>query len=361
MLARMTTKFTNRPGFIRKLPFAFNFVFICLLILSSCSKRPEIERHFDTYAQRLTNVLEAELPAIQTSPLKFTIPSKDNPTSSPQSTQVTLREFYDLPSCDTVKSLIAERNTSLGRVQDESMQFLYHNQLINMLNKCLNSQQNEHSKNAIHKLIEVKKLDLVDSWNNLLLHSSEIKKALSGNGIYMTKTLSVNQQAIADYRNLLSIQRKIQNTPELINALDLHQTFRSIAKNRLPSRLWNSLYLYNTRLKALNELLKQQPSLHCDTPKSKQKIEYLNNVFQLFFVGKIQPLAARLNKMHYNLSPNLLALYAEGSVPRVYTDYIHYQSTILFQTYQEAIKEHVKIWQKIFDNCQVKPGMNLST
>ena len=103
------------------------------------------------------------------------------------------------------------------------------------------------------------------------------------------------------------------------------------------------------------QLAQHQTKLNCDSAKSKQQMKYLSNVFQLFFIEKIQPIAGQLNHYHYRLSPifNLLVNH-----PHLSPSYIHYiqQQQQGFKLYQAAMLEHVQYWQGLFKRCNIVPG-----
>ena len=92
------------------------------------------------YQQRMATVLKKDKPAFIVSNLP-PYPSLKTLEGGVNETSIKLTEFYQLQHCH-LATLIAERNTSLGKLQLPSIRFHYEKQLIQGLQECI-KQTNE--------------------------------------------------------------------------------------------------------------------------------------------------------------------------------------------------------------------------
>lgn len=374
MLAQTTIKnlsaLQNRVASrLTKIPL----LFVCFL-LTSCSGKTEVEDIFETYSERLANVLEAKPPELVSPSYALNLPKIEKQTLATKTAALTLKDFYALPNCGTLKSIIAEHNTSLARVQDEVMHFLYHDALIRALSGCeLNKSAKDYDsqRTKIQEMQNLKRQDRAISWRNFLYTDKDFLAAFTTTAQLKTLntesyTLSLNEftylqslsekvfKAALDARNEDNMKTLMVAQQDLVNAL------KHIARQKFPAKLWNTLSYLKNNLEVLNTYLEDELSaLNCATPKGKKQSDYLNNVMRIFFIEQIQPFASSLNKQHYQLTPLLNVIYALPNNVQPETkmsDFISQQNVELFEGYRKAVLTHVQIWQKMFKECGIKAG-----
>ncbi|RXJ71671.1 hypothetical protein CS022_20225 [Veronia nyctiphanis] len=99
------------------------WVCICAVLLLGCRPGNETTDLFETYQQRLANVVDAD-----TSPLpesdKVQLPRKRELIQPIEDVTFGLLDAYDLRKCGLFQ-LIAERNSVLGKIQDPFRQLDY--------------------------------------------------------------------------------------------------------------------------------------------------------------------------------------------------------------------------------------------
>lgn len=351
MSARITNNFIKNIFITRRILQVVSLIVIGWFS-SGCSKQPYLLATLDDYNQRLGNVLDTEnniefITVIAPLGLKKNIVSKADLTVRDSGDDtIKLREFYDLPACG-IKPLIAERNTTLGKIQSPSQRYIYEVRLVTVLKGCLTNAAEADSV-KLNKLLNLKQNDLINAWQTLLHHSSEISQAIVTPSSHFSDTEN-HDFAVQSWLQLSHFSPKSLATEESSEQLaELEARLKTIQDFKTPAKLLNDSKLIMTYLPKITQFLHTETQgFTCQSPKEKQQTQYLKNVFHLFFVDKIQPLTAKMNKWSYKLIPALQRLEQPIFVDNGYSE---------FQAqYQHAIKEHVKFWQQLFKRCDISP------
>ena len=163
-------------------------VFACKVI-AGCSQKPFLLDTIETYAERLGNVLNAS-PELtfegQVEPGSTALARKNDASLTDKEREtINLREFYNLPDCG-IKPIIAERNTTLGKIQSPSQRYLYEVRLMRALKNCfasVSSQKDSLITNEnltqLSEILALKQQDMSNAWTLFLRNSSELNTALS--------------------------------------------------------------------------------------------------------------------------------------------------------------------------------------
>ena len=324
-----------------------------MLLLTSCSQQPYIERTLEQYQSRLANVLDTSVPeSIATSPFstKTSVKTSEGPSQTriESESKIKLNEFYQLPECG-IKPLIAERNTTLGKLQTPSQRYIYETRLLNKLVKCRSDDPEQQQ--LINKLTRLKNQHRRESWQKLLAQSTEIRTALTTGNAHFSKNDN-HDFAVQSWLQLKALSPEaLLNEQEDKLVSSLEGILKSISDSKTPARLSNTHELLAQRLPEITRFLRQHTDgFQCQNHKEKQQAEYLQNVFNLFFIEEIQPLGSKMNKWYYNLDPVLAELLQNEHYN---TQLVSHQTQ--FSQYQQAIKEHVIFWQQLFKRCNLSP------
>lgn len=114
-------------------------VLAALLLLTGCEPRLAIDADFDRYLSRIANVQQRDAlspPAMAAQSL----PEKRKLLIAIDPVTISLLDSYELRQCGLFE-LIAERNSILGKVQDEFREWDYQVALLNGIQGCLTSPQ----------------------------------------------------------------------------------------------------------------------------------------------------------------------------------------------------------------------------
>jgi hypothetical protein len=328
-------------------------VFILLLIgfAVGCDNNHSLQKHLQQYEKRMANVLDVESQDRLTISLPPYPPLRDLKQNIPETT-IKLFEFYALQHCE-LYSLVAERNTSLGNLQLPSVRYIYERHLIDALQQCLKDTTDTKWREKIDEWQQAKIQQLPMVWANLMQLSSELRQGLSANfGLLEGNEQDGLNQTKEILNYLLNLN---QNKP--VKSAELEQRLQSLMNNPLPAKLWLSQLTLTEHLNSTTKWLKLNTDpLQCSRIGSKKKVEYLTNVFQQFFIEKIQPIASQMNHYQYQLSPIFEKLVEHPKLSPSFKKYINNFNQQGFENYQIAMLQHIHFWQQLFKRCNIKLG-----
>ena len=322
-----------------------------IIFFVGCDNSHSLQNHLQDYQQRMANVLEVESPDSLTISLP-PYPSLRELKQNIPATTIKLFEFYNLQHCE-LYSLVAERNTSLGNLQLPSTRYLYERHLLDALQQCIMNTSDSKLREKLESWQQTKTQQLPMVWADLIQLSNELKQGFSANfGLIEGNEQDGLSQSKAALHYLIQIDKN-----KHINSAELEKHLQYLRNNPLPAKLWLSQL---TLTKHLNQstlwLLQHTDNLECSGKGSKKKVKYLSNVFQQFFIEKIQPIASQMNHYQYQLSPILKDMLAHPKLSPIFKRYINQSKQQGFENYQVAMQQHIHFWQNFFERCNIKPG-----
>jgi hypothetical protein len=327
-------------------------VILLVMFLSvGCDSSHILQNHLQEYQDRMANVLDVAPPDKLTISLPPYPPLSELKQNIP-ATSIKLFEFYNLKHCE-LYSLVAERNTSLGNLQLPSIRYIYERRLIGALEQCLKETKDPKLREKLESWQQTKAMQLPMVWVDLIQLSSELKQGFSANfGL-----VKGNQQdGLIQTKEILNYLLHI-NQNQNINSAELELNLKNLMNNPLPAKLWLSQLTLTDYLNlSTNWLVQHTNKLQCSGNSSEKKMEYLTNVFQQFFIEKIQPIASQINNYQYQLSPIFEQLQAHPHLSTSFKEYIKQFNQKGFNNYQTAMQQHILFWQGLFKRCNIKPG-----
>ncbi len=357
-------------------------LFITTLFLCSC-ERHNADSVFDNYIDRLTNVLDIDAPE-STLPSPVTLPYKRALKIEIEPITIGLLDAYELRKCDAF-NLIAERNSILGKVQSASNQLEYEILLLASLQTCIDtlppllsnelqsiyfqkrSQIHSHFWNAIATddawqnwlRPTASSFDLIEpstftSAERVLSRLARIKKALGS--VYdhpsHSQDETIHRNINGEVLALSSLETQLKDDPFIA----LEETiYQSDYLGRLYTSLHNtasSLHIANTVLSEFN------PELVCGAQRDQTKADYLINIFDKYYIERLQPYIANINSEYQQLSPLLQIVYTPPEFTQsAFSDY--YQSMIMGDVHRQfraQLHGHTEYWKKLFKYCGYRVG-----
>jgi hypothetical protein len=356
-------------------------VVMAVSLLQGCFGAPSIDDTMDEYTARLSRVLDKPLTqeafsqeALPDSTLatsNIALPSHTYPTLAELGNNVTplninIREFYAIQDCELGR-IVAERNTALGKTQLPSQRLQYEHRLLNVLANC--EARLQAADNPIASTVAAwrkqKQVQYQSVWANVVQTSTEMKLGLSMAGSPLQA--SENKDAKATV-NALNFINGLAETLKQKNAVDtnveasannngeLEQQLQIIASSRLPAKLWQTQAVLNNRLALLNQVL--APALNnvkCENGIDSDKATILRNVFYLYFIEEIQPIASTLNSYHYQLQPLWKQWAENAALSAPFKAHIRTHAIDNFVQYSATMKAHVSLWQDFLGRCNLSP------
>ena len=361
-----------------------------LFSLMGCFGGSTLKQSIDDYAARLSRVLDVPLPDSFNDKITTPLPKlADSATikHAIEGVNINLREFYALQDCE-LGTVVAERNTSLGKSQLPSQRLVYESKLLNVLRSCeaaLTKENESNQRNAalaatISSWREQKTQDYSKTWANLVQGSQELRLALntperlfsvennrdalsSVNALYYINSLSNKELLLSDMysSNTASSDTETEATNEnnsesIIESSELEQQLKIIRSARLPATLWHTQQTLTQNLSLLTNMLETElDAVSCPEGRASDKAKILRNVFYLFFIEEIQPVGSLVNQYHYKLAPLWEDWLAQPSLHEEFKRYIRQQSQDGFNQYSSAMKAHVNLWQGFLGRCNLSP------
>ena len=363
---------------------------VAMFALLGCFGGSTVKQSIDDYAARLSRVLDTPLPDSFNDKITTPLPKlADSATlkHAIEGVNINLREFYALQDCE-LGTVVAERNTSLGKSQLPSQRLVYESKLLNVLKSCeaaLTKENESNQRNAalaatIASWREQKTQDYSKTWANLVQGSQELRLALntperlfsvennkdalsSVNALYYINSLSNKELLLSDMysSNTASSDTETEATNEnnsesIIESRELEQQLKIIRSARLPATLWHTQQTLTQNLSLLTNMLETElDAVSCPEGRASDKAKILRNVFYLFFIEEIQPVGSLVNQYHYKLAPLWEDWLAQPSLHEEFKRYIRQQSQDGFNQYSSAMKAHVNLWQGFLGRCNLSP------
>ena len=363
---------------------------VAMFALLGCFGGSTVKQSIDDYAARLSRVLDAPLPDSFNDKITTPLPKlADSATlkHAIEGVNINLREFYALQDCE-LGTVVAERNTSLGKSQLPSQRLVYESKLLTVLKSCeaaLTKENESNKRNAalaatISSWREQKTQDYSKTWANLVQGSQELRLALntperlfsvennkdalsSVNALYYINNLSNKELLLSDVysSNTASSDTETEatnenNSEKIIESSELEQQLKIIRSARLPATLWHTQQTLTQNLSLLTDMLETElDAVSCPEGRASDKAKILRNVFYLFFIEEIQPVGSLVNQYHYKLAPLWEDWLAQPSLHEEFKRYIRQQSQDGFNQYSSVMKAHVNLWQGFLGRCNLSP------
>lgn len=331
--------------------------FLAILVLAvavtGCSRHQELPDALQEYHSRMARVLETDGLEI-TFVHSHAFPTKQSMFIRPQDVSINVREFLTLPEC-RLNTIIAERNTALGKTQLPSQRYVYEVSLLTALKECIAATPSADMREKLNTLLSVKQQNLPINYSNLLAISEEIYLSLTQSPGFISGNVSdgFNETHTA-WKYLTTIDSK---SVADVDSSRLENELKTVEQFRLLARQWRSQKLLFDWLTASNIWLSAHiDDWQCKSLQQQRKATTLRNVFSLFFVEKIQPIASQINHYHYQLIPIMEKLITDPSIEKTWRESINLHLTVRHEQYREALMEHINIWQALFKKCGLAPG-----
>ena len=329
-----------------------NLVILVVIIFAmGCDNNHSLQKHLQEYQTRMAKVLDIENQGKLTISLP-PYPSIRELEQSIPATTIKLFEFYNLQHCE-LYSLVAERNTTLGNLQLPSTRYIYERRLIDALQQCQIDTTEPKLQQQLATWQHTKAQQLPMVWANLIQLSGELKQTFSANYALLAGN---ERDGLSQTKDSLHYLLNI-NQNKHVNSAELEQHLQNLMNTPLPAKLWLSQLTLSAYLnRSTTWLLKHTDDLQCSGSGSHKEMEYLTNVFQQFFIQKIQPIASQINHYQYQLSPIFEKMTQQPTLSPSFKAYINNFNRQGFQNYQLAMQQHIEFWQILFKRCNIKLG-----
>lgn len=255
-------------------------------------------------------------------------------------TIISLRLLNNIRHCP-VSNEIAQRNSALGIAHGVSTRFIYQNNLIIGLSRCLESQISEDTRLKLKSLIIALTSRHQENWAYFIQHAQEIKQVFSLN----KTSLKLSSARDETSRNALSYLLSLQNIPQqTLSSKTIESALFNLSRYKTIGSAWQTQIefintLENTQLDLENRLLKQS----CDEA-SKQA--------HRLFIEQLTPEIQMILQFQESLSL-LYRTFTDSSVLSLeFANYIQLHGLQNAHELNGLFKHHTVLWQNIQQQCK---------
>ncbi|UTW13305.1 DUF3080 family protein [Marinobacterium rhizophilum] len=349
---------------------------LCLgALLAGCSGTTP-EAMLDNYSERVARVLEEPIEAGlgATADIPLFPPRRERLLALTDLRQGPI-EVLALRHCDLL-GLIAQRNSSLGKVMRPSGQLVYELRLLHQVRDCLSRLSQDPDadpqlKLQLAEIEQIKTRELPAVLWNAVYASSEMEANFSRGDPALPLRGKDDETADSDEAALRSLQalaniQTLTSTPDWALPADLdglEQHYQVLNANRFGSQWLKSLWLLTGTLEHTAQALerREQRGSICPQQRPTPRARILLNVFRLYYAGEVQPYLARVHRsgerwkaLHEQLLSQLPA--TPGMREYQWQVFATANPDSLWQRYSQARDRHTRSWQATLRNCQLMPG-----
>lgn len=322
---------------------------ISVFTLLGCS--PASERQLSDYSTRLQRV--ADIDVKQTQPLDVpALPAARELLQPLPDIRLDMLDAWATRHCG-LDSLIAERNSSLGRVQSHSLRLHYELRVLNQLEQCVRHDDISPELQQQLGTIQRQKIASIEAaWFNMLHAEQTLRQQLHGKSrllpLATTEALYETQAAL---QQLNQLRTAIFNQQwQDATAIDSEAALRVLHRYDTLAVLQYSLRYTASWMDAINApLLAIVPAQLCPAQRASEQLGILSTVFMKFFAETLQPYFTLHQRYYLALWPELEQLYQDSPMlPVLQSRYQHSHQQLLAN-----ILRHVGWWQQLNQQCPV--------
>ena len=322
---------------------------LTVLLLTACT--PNSDSEFAVYRDRLGRTLKLDLPPPD--PLKAPL-SEANSIAAVAIADIRfeLLDMLALDSCGlqpnkpSLGNLIAERNSSLGKVMAYSTQLQYEIKLLQALEACIADEQAPADlRETLKQTYLQKQQQLPARLLNFLQLDTTLRQQIFGSQRPLDLTSGQAVETRLALQNLIALKQHIQSKDYLqASQIDINQQIAALYQGQVLADLQHSLRSNLTQLQQLNRQLQHWDPAWCKAETQ----DILQQVLLQVFIGKLQLQLAHQDGIAQQLLPQLNTLYADTTLASTVTE--RFQQP--WQQLHIELKRHIAWWQQLRNACK---------
>lgn len=339
-------------------------VFVAAL-LSGCDPFSQPESMFDEYNQRLARVLDVE-PQTTPIPAAPAFPRLRDRVREIEPISLSMLDFLRLYGCE-LQFVVGERNSILGRVAHPLTRLDYERRFIIAADTCAETIEREALAKQLVEATAQKRASLPDAaWNavwgsrDIENHFTRSRGALPVRLDRYRVSASVQSAVLLAHRIQALVEGELEHDLDALDAVYQRWHYDPMAGQALKSAI-----LVTTRLEDASDLIEQRLGERplCHDGRANRQAEIMRNMFSAVYAAEVQPYLADVQRVRRELLPPLLALARlRDSSPS--DSFERYVLTVLddsnenshWQAFDQAIARHTRAWQRLLDQCGMRPG-----
>lgn len=351
----------------------FFVISLCCLCLSACGK-PEAQAMLEDYADSMSNVLDTDIAlefdqAIKTIPA---FPAKRERTLSTPDIREGILEVWDFKQCGMMH-LIAERNSSLGKVMLPSQKMRYELRFLAALQACLSRMQavtepDTRQQTFIKRLEQITQLKQQnigrEIWNGIY-SSDEISQhfALGQPPLATATGQSGNTLRALEQLSFLAGTHDADTLTPPDWLAEIEDVYYAFYSSQFGAQLLPALVILTETLNKTAGAIETriQGSPFCHQGHRPRRAEILRNIFQKYYAEQVQPYMALIQREGQEWLALHDAIITQLPAPQAMLSYQQQVISLsaadsLWQRWQGASRRHTQAWQDILGQCGMMPG-----
>lgn len=311
---------------------------------------------YDDYMGRLANVLDVDTVDWQIPPPP-TAPHARELTFDLQDIRMTPIAYWNLRHCELF-GLISERNSILGRVAPPNVIWRYEARVLHAIQTC-----------RAHPDTSESLQDQLDDWHD---QKAELWPRATWNGTLASPEVRGIWQAsqsawppeqvptISELTNhLATLTAWAENWPSdsIVDNSTFSQLYQNLNQHSTGGQWRRSVQISQHGLEAANRMLENafETRQLCPSGQPTRSAEHAENVLNLFFIGKVQPYIAQLNRHGERLLERYRALTAATGIDHTLWQGFITQLSQELAGLQAASRTHAEHWQTLLAECGMEP------
>lgn len=320
-----------------------------IALLSACTKQ---NSDVDEYVERLENVLERNAATIST---EFSAPfpqQRQLHLTLPPS-ELSVREFLSLRGCE-LHTTLAHRNSQLGKVSSASQKLFSDLHILTQGPKCVEQLGESELTSKLVRFLKQKQQNLnVILWHALLAqpeHASFWRSNISNNNAIDVR---IEITSLSEFSNQV-LRGKTDFSKQQFDDIERHLGRLRFGGGGQLLEQYSQLIVGLRRANSVIKKRLEQPLCISNAPT--QKAHFFKNVVNKFFIKSVQRHAVKLNQQAKQLIP----IFSELEEPLLEYSSADYKAWArkrkqLMAQGQSATMEHVKLLQKLYQQCGLMP------
>lgn len=302
---------------------------------------------FNDYQQRLNRVLALDSPSPKLV-ASHTFPAKSALQQPLPELRIDLLDAFATRSCG-LDMLIAERNSSMGKVFTASKRLNYELRFLATLQHCLQQAWQEPLNRQLIEIYQQKQQSIDIALNNMLQTDDTLRKrwlaanrgVSAGNSNGFIESLGALQQLV-DLKHAIAQQNWYS-----ASQIDPEPALATLHRWQFLSELQFSLRYANSWFTAVNPLLlKIEPASLCPRGPSEQ-LTILSTVFRKYFIVGVQAYLSELHRYQQQSWPLIHELYQGSLMLPALTERYQTQAEQL----QQQLLQHIGWYQQLNQLC----------
>lgn len=346
----------------------------CIFCLGlGCSSLTPPHTFFHDYLQRLGNVLDQDVVIeVPTENLAQGFPRRRLllPTAADDELTINLLQWLKLSGC-RLQTLVAKQNDGLARVAPASQQLIYEVTFLQWVPECIDLLKRDSNiierhtlADELERVAQLKRQQLLlrawqamlggPEWREFWARSQSIDQYPAATNLDIVLTL----QWFVGFSEQLQRVSDGGNPSVLTPYLDQLETQLALLRRGDGGALLKAMGLQQHYLHRANQFILARIEARplCVTGSPSQAAIYLDNVMRKFFIGRVQPWSAEVNRRWHVLQPAVLQLehLLQRAEPEAYQQW-RTQRDAWLQRAAESPKRHVGVLQQALQSCQLTP------